>query len=325
MHTHYNTKPVTRSTKYSHLTFNDRLNIERWKKEGKSNREIARLLGKAPQTINNEIKRGLTRQQVRKGKFELVYIADVAQRHYANNRSRSVKPTHLTSEMKETIVYYIKSNKYSPEMMVKRKIVSAAISTIYYWIHHGHLGLTAKDMLYPRRKKATKKSGSDSFRQKGQSIEERPNHINLRTEYGHYEIDTVLLTRQTKQCLLVMTDRQTRHQIIRLIPNRTTESVNSALKKILTQYQIKSITADNGVEFYRLSEVFDYDHIYFAHPYCSQERGTNENHNRLIRRFLPKGTKETTPEEVAQIENWINHYPKKIFNYRTPFEMMTTG
>ncbi|MBK0348775.1 IS30 family transposase, partial [Aerococcaceae bacterium zg-ZJ1578] len=72
-------------------------------------------------------------------------------------------------------------------------------------------------------------------------------------------------------------------------------------------------------------EVFDDHSIYYAHPYCSHERGTNENHNRLIRRFLPKGTKETTQEVVAKIENWINHYPKKIFGYKTPFEMTYTG
>ncbi|AJD71940.1 transposase-like protein, IS1239 [Streptococcus pneumoniae] len=121
-------------------------------------------------------------------------------------------------------------------------------------------------------------------------------------------------------CLLVLTDRRTRHQIIRLIPNKSAEAVNQALKLILKQQQILSITADNGTEFNRLSDVFSEEHIYYAHPYASWERGTNENHNRLIRRWLPKGTKKTTPKEVAFIENWINNYPKKCLNYKSPRE-----
>ncbi|MBF9640970.1 IS30 family transposase, partial [Streptococcus pseudopneumoniae] len=129
---------------------------------------------------------------------------------------------------------------------------------------------------------------------------------------GHYEIDTVLLTRVKNYCLLVLTDRRTRHQIIRLIPNKSAEAVNQALKLILKQHQILSITADNGTEFNRLSDVFSEEHIYYAHPYASWERGTNENHNSLIRR--------TTPKEVAFIENWINNYPKKCLNYKSPRE-----
>ncbi|WP_421673733.1 transposase, partial [Streptococcus pseudopneumoniae] len=73
-------------------------------------------------------------------------------------------------------------------------------------------------------------------------------------------------------------------------------------------------------EFNRLSDVFSEEHIYYAHPYASWEKGTDENHNRLIRRWLPKGTKKTTPKEVAFIENWINNYPKKCLNYKSPRE-----
>ncbi|CYL15567.1 IS30 family transposase [Streptococcus pneumoniae] len=267
------------TTKGKHLTIDSRRLIERWKKEGKSNREIASLLGKAPQTIHTEIKRGTVRQCLGKGRFKEVYSADYAQQSYENNRKRSVKKSSVTKELKEKILHY-HNQKFSPD----------------------------------------KKQASTNFKPAGQSIEQRSEAINLRLENGHYEIDTVLLTRAKNYCLLVLTDRKSRHQIIRLIPNKSAEVVNQALKLILKQHKILSITADNGTEFNRLFDVFSEEHIYYAHPYASWERGTNENHNRLIRRWLPKGTKKMTPKEVAFIEKWINNYPKKYLDYKSPRE-----
>ncbi|VMU82837.1 IS1239 transposase [Streptococcus pneumoniae] len=261
------------------MTIDSRRLIERWKKEGKSNREIASLLGKAPQTIHTEIKRGTVRQCLGKGRFKEVYSADYAQQSYENNRKRSVKKSSLTKELKEKILHY-HNQKFSPD----------------------------------------KKQASTNFKPAGQSIEQRSEAINLRLENGHYEIDTVLLTRAKNYCLLVLTDRKSRHQIIRLIPNKSAEVVNQALKLILKQHKILSITADNGTEFNRLFDVFSEEHIYYAHPYASWERGTNENHNRLIHRWLPKGTKKMTPKEVAFIEKWINNYHKKCLNYKSPRE-----
>ncbi|CGF14160.1 IS1239 transposase [Streptococcus pneumoniae] len=274
------------TTKAKHLTIDSRRLIERWKKEGKSNREIASLLGKAPQTIHTEIKRGTVRKCLGKGRFKEVYSADYAQQSYENNRKHSVKRSSVTKELKEKILHY-HNQKFSLD----------------------------------------KKQASTNFKPAGQSIEQRPEAINLRLENGHYEIDTVLLTRAKNYCLLVLTDRllvltnrKSRHQIIRLIPNKSAEVVNQALKLILKQHKILSITADNGTEFNRLSNVFSEEHIYYAHPYASWERGTNENHNRLIRRWLPKGTKKMTPKEVAFIEKWINNYPKKCLDYKSPRE-----
>lgn len=310
--------------KGKHLTIGERRLVERWKKEGKSNREIARLLGKAPQTIHNEIKRGQVRQQTKKGKFVLVYSADYAQTSYQTKRQRSVKKLSLTKDLKETICHYNKQ-KVSPEMMVRAKDIKVGISTIYYWIHNGHLGLSKEDMLYPRKEKTERRKASPSFKPAGKSIEERPESINDRLENHHYEIDTLVLTREKNNCLLVLTDRRSRHQIIRMIPDKSSQSVNQELVHILKTYPIKSLTADNGREFNRLSEVFSPENIYYAHPYSSWERGTNENHNRLIRRWLPKGTKKTTPKEVAFIENWINNYPKRCLDYKSPNEFLIGG
>ncbi|WP_152165543.1 helix-turn-helix domain-containing protein, partial [Streptococcus pneumoniae] len=154
------------TTKAKHLTIDSRCLIERWKKEGKSNREIASLLGKVPQTIHTEIKRGTVRQCLGKGRFKEVYSADYAQQSYENNRKRSVKKSSLTKELKEKIL-------------------------------HNHNQKFSLD----------KKQASTNFKPAGQSIAQRPEAINLRLENGHYEIDTVLLTRAKNYCLLVLTDR----------------------------------------------------------------------------------------------------------------------
>ncbi|HES9459891.1 TPA: helix-turn-helix domain-containing protein, partial [Streptococcus pneumoniae] len=102
------------TTKAKHLTIDSRRLIERWKKEGKSNREIASLLGKVPQTIHTEIKRGTVRQCLGKGRFKEVYSADYAQQSYENNCKRSVKKSSVTKELKEKILHY-HNQKFSPD------------------------------------------------------------------------------------------------------------------------------------------------------------------------------------------------------------------
>ena len=198
-------------------------------------------------------------------------------------------------------------------------------STIYYWINKGFFGLKRSVLNYARKRKKKEKEEVKRVRILGKTIEERLKEINNREEVGHYEIDTVILRKEKGQCLLTLTDRKSRYEIIRLIKDKTVKSVNKALKEVLKEYEIKSITENNGLEIARLYEVFDYGNIYYAHPYSSYERGSNENHTRLIRRFLPKGTKNTTQQRVAFIEDWINNYPKKLFNYKTPFEVFSIG
>ncbi|MCS4488676.1 IS30 family transposase [Streptococcus sciuri] len=310
--------------KGKHLTIADRQCIERWLKEGLSNREIARRLAKAPQTINNDVKRGLVRQQVRKGKYELVYSADFAQSNYQRKRQKSVKPTYLTKELKKAISHYL-NQKYSPEMMGKAGRGSAPISTIYDWCHNGQLGLTKENMFSPRNNKVQTKKASPVFKPAGKSIDERPESINKRKRIGDFEIDTVIQTRAKNECLLTLTDCKSRQQLIRLIPNRSASAVNLALLDILEEYDIKSITTDNGREFVRLANAFDEKNSYYAHPYSSWERGTSENYNRLIRMWLPKGSKNAAQKLVAFIKRWINQYSKKLLDDKSPLEVEYNG
>ena len=117
-------------------------------------------------------------------------------------------------------------------------------------------------MLYPRKEKAKKKQASPNFKPAGKSIEEWPKIINRRERFRDMEIDTVIQTRAKNECLLTLMDIKRRYQMIRLIPDKTATSVKHALKEILKDDRIHSITADNGTEFSRLSEGFDPEHIY---------------------------------------------------------------
>ncbi|MCI3860896.1 IS30 family transposase [Lactococcus garvieae] len=103
--------------------------------------------------------------------------------------------------------------------------------------------------------KPKKQRGTQPKRPLGLSIENRPESINERSEYGHWEIDTVLLTKEKGECLLTLTERMTRLEIIRLIPDKTTQSVNQALREL--NFLARSVTSDNGKEFAKLSEVLE--------------------------------------------------------------------
>lgn len=171
----------------------------------------------------------------------------------------------------------------------------------------------------------------------GESIEQRPEEIDEREEFGHWEGDTVYSgkgKRKTTRALLTLTERKTRKEIIIAIPNRKAETVVKALDALERKLGarrfraiFKSITFDNGTEFAAAEELerscvnkrLPRTKVYFCHPYSSWERGTNENTNGMIRRRFPKGTNfaAVTNTQIAQAENWINNYPRKILGYKS--------
>lgn len=306
------------TTKGKHITEKERHLIEKWTKEGKSNREIGRLLGKSHQTINNEIKRGSVDLSYTGGGIE--YSAQKAQASYNHLRLAVGRNDSWTVE-KETIIREKIKLKFSPEIISQLPNMPSC-TTIYTWIYKGWIAnVSRKDLIYPRKPKTLKSTEKRPPRKMNAlSIEQRPQVINDRVEAGHFEIDLVILNKKRGQQLLTLTDRKTRYEIIRVIPDKTADSVNHALRQITQRYLIKSITADNGSEFMRLDEVLDCP-IYYAHPYASYERGTNENANRLIRRWFPKGTTAVSSDEVTAVEEWMNHYPRKLFNYLAPIEL----
>jgi IS30 family transposase len=170
---------------------------------------------------------------------------------------------------------------------------------------------------------------------KGRSIEDRPESAQSREEYGHWEMDCVVGSR--KACLLVLTERKTREELLFKLAAKTQDYVIAAIDKLERQYKrrfpmvFKTITMDNGGEFLdvkRLQTSCLYEKCkrttaYYAHPYSAWERGSNENANRLIRRFIPKGTDigKYTNADIKRIEHWMNNYPRRMFKYKTANDM----
>ena len=183
----------------------------------------------------------------------------------------------------------------------------------------------------PRRN--TKPSRVKKHKKKlGKSIAERPSSIDNREEFGHWEIDTVVGEKSKDDCvLLTIVERKTRNAIIHKIASKTAEAVTEALNTIRNIYGdkfsdiFKTITGDNGSEFADLSilEAETDTKVYFTHPYSSFEKGTNERHNGLIRRFIPKRKRisDYSSDDIAYIEEWMNTLPRRILNYKTPEEL----
>ena len=226
------------TTTYNHLSLAERQLIEKWFKEGMSRRQIAKLLGRSHQTINNEVKRGQVQQMDTFGAYHIVYSSKYAHQQYHKQRKKSIKNTKLDKLVLEKIVHYIKA-KVSPEVIAKAKFNGQiSYSSIYNWIYNGKLGLKRKDMLYPHKTKVIK-TVSANPRVYGKSIEERPEDINRRNELGHWEIDTVVLTRAKNKVLLTLTERKSRLEIIRIIADKSSEAVNSELKALTQNFQFK--------------------------------------------------------------------------------------
>lgn len=173
------------------------------------------------------------------------------------------------------------------------------------------------------------------------SIDQRPKVVETREQPGHWEIDLVVCpTRGSNTALLTLVERKTRHLICRKLPDKSQESVVQAINGIEREYGaarfrkvFKSITADNGSEFLDVDalekSVFSNKKrtaFYYADPYCSWQRGTNENTNRIIRRFIAKSQDiaKFTKKAIKHFTDWINNYPRKIRDYSTPAELFET-
>ena len=339
----------TKSKKGKHLNYSERQSIERWFNRDKRTKvEISMLLDRNEKTIRNEIKRGLVKNLTTELVEIWVYSADVAQKKYEYYLKAKGPKLKIDNdyELKEYVEKSIKKDKKSPEVIAKEikemnfKTKMCA-RTIRNNIASGDIyDIKSKDMIYNKVYKEKNKDKKVCEKVPPEkSIDYRPEEANTRDEYGHWEGDLVVGKRKRGAALLTFTERMTREEIIIKIPSKEAKEVAKALDKLERKYgkefskKFKTITFDNGPEFrsWKLLEC-SYDKrkkkprtiVYYAHPYRSGERGSNENNNRLIRRFIPKKTDITpiTEEFIQWIENWINNYPRAMFKYKSTNQIL---
>lgn len=336
--------------KNKHLTYSERIRIEVMVQGNKSTEQIAQIIGCRQRTIQRELKRGKVQQlDGRTWEYYDSYSAYAAQRKYDENK-QSKGPTLKIGhdhDMCEFIENEIKDKK-APDVIASlirnndAFKVKICTKTIYNYLEKNIFFDVGYDDLTCGHYKKAKGKGMNrpSFNNiRGRSIEERPEEVKERKVHGHWEMDLMVGGKGgSKEVLLTVTERSTKKEILRKLPDKTQESVIKALDvmerqigRVKFRKKFKSITVDNGSEFLNssmmerscLSKKKQRTMVYYAHPYSAYERGTNENMNRMIRRFIPKGTdlSQYSNKEIKRIENWFNNYPRKILNYRTPDEV----
>ena len=329
--------------KYKHITYAERTMIETWyNKDKKSKKEIAALLHKSERTIRREINRGIVEIKGYNWEELTEYSAMVAQEKYKYGMTSKGPELKLDSDIKlvEHIEKEITVNKKSPEVISKQLKeygfeIEISGRTIRNAIYSGLIFNKVKQGKIIYKKEYNNKNKEQRVSKMvpaEKSIEYRPKEANSRNVYGHWEGDLVAGKQGTKTVLFTLTERMTRQEIIMKLPNKETKTIAKALDKIERRYggkfysTFKSITFDNGVEFmgYKGLEKSclrkkERTSVYYAHPYCSGERGSNENNNRLIRRFIPKGMDMTNIKitKIKEIEDWINNYPRAMFDYKS--------
>ena len=331
----------TESRKNKHLNFKERMTIEIRLKDGFSVYKIAKELGRSINTITNEINRGTT-TQIRQGKHIKIYLADTGETVYTKNRLNSCRPFKMLdcSEFINYTVDKIKNDSWSPDACVGEAIANGRFEryqmvctkTLYNYIDLGLLDVKNTDLPIKLRRNTKSTRVKKHKKKLGSSISERPIDINSRTEFGHWEIDTVIGEKSNNDnVLLTILERKTRYAIVLNILSKTANAVMDAFSRLRSLFWeqfsqvFKTITGDNGSEFADLSTIESETDtkVYFTHPYSSFEKGTNERHNGLIRRFIPKGKRisDYSSDDIAFIEEWMNTLPRRILNYKTPEEL----
>jgi len=322
--------------KYKHLSIEEREKIQELLWQKTSIRDIAKVIGRSPSSIGREINRN-------KPKIFNSYAPRLANNRALEKRKERGRKLRLKSFfIRRYVIDHLKEG-YSPEQIsgrLKLEYPNERISheSIYQYIYNqawreGHAGIMKpgyhdlRVYLKRRHKRRIAKGmrrGQRIFKHKGISIEERPKEVEKRQILGHWEGDSMVSMKSTVG-LNTLVERKSGLVLISKIRNKTMEETSNTVIKRLRNIPCKTLTLDNG------SENFGYEDIqkklqiscYFAHPYCSGERGTNENTNGLIRHYFPKGTDFDLIEEEAiqAVERTLNNRPRKRLGWRTPLEV----
>ena len=335
--------------KKPHLTEAERKTIERMLREGANKGEIARALYRDKSTIKREIRRGSVVQQKSKPYesrnpkseriYETVYFADAGQRVYKQNRANCGSKNKVA--VCADLVAFVEGKvlgpqKWSPDAAIGYALTkgkyagqSFTTKTFYNWVDDGLVKVKNIDLLLKVRRKPTRVR---KRRKKilGKSIETRPATVENREEFGHWEGDGIV-GKNRKGQLITIVERKTGIGLLFNAGSREEGKIIEILDSLETEYGrhfpniFKSITFDNGSEFSNsvAMECGGRTEVYYAHPYSSFERGTNENWNGIVRRFIPKGRSFDNLDDasIKRITHYINTLPRKRFGYKTPLDL----
>ncbi|WP_130871337.1 IS30 family transposase, partial [Intestinimonas massiliensis (ex Afouda et al. 2020)] len=276
---------------------------------------------------------------------EVRYSADKAQQTHDYNQTAKGRPLKIGTDRAyaDFLERKILDNRFSPAAALAAARAEGhqtviCISTLYSYIDKGVFLHLTNAHLWEKSKR--KKRGYAPIKRIAHpqlpNIADRPEQIDQRREPGHWEMDLIVGHAGSRAVLLTLTERTTREELIFKLPNRKAETIRTVFDKLERSMgksrfmsKFRSITTDNGSEFLQYDQLrrsiytgtrFD---VYYCHSYAAWEKGTNENHNRMIRRFFPKGTdfSKVTKKRIAEIQDWMNGYPRKILGWRTPEEM----
>lgn len=326
--------------KNKHLNYEERIKLEALYKLGLKPASIGKQLGdRNRRTIEREIAKGMVTQLTTQLISYEIYSAEVGQQIYdrnATNKGPALKigKDHKLVEYLEKSIGKEKKSPYAALQNIKncelKFDTTLCVKTLYNYIDSNlFLNISNKDLLV---KKDGKKRDYHKIRQaitnvKGTSISDRPIEIDNREEFGHWEMDTVVGKQGSKTVLLVLSERMTRQELIFKIKSKSQSEVVRIINKLERKYgkefkdKFRSITTDNGCEFLNFEGIeksilnkSNRTKMFYAHPYSSWERGTNENINKMIRRFIPKGIDISifTEKDIIRIQNWINNYPRLV-------------
>lgn len=332
--------------KQHYMTREERYKLEAYLEAGRGISWISHKMGFCRQTIYNELQRGLCEQvKNRHGIYrdELHYSADKAQQLHKYNQTNKGRPIKLGNDhaYAEFLERKILQDRYSPAaaLAAARKIgfsTEVCINTLYSYIEKRvFLQLTNKALWVKGKRKTQGEHPIHRIAHpKLPSITERSELITQRTEPGHWEMDLVVGKAGSHPVLLTLTERRSRQEMIFKLPDRkaaTIRGVFDHLESTMPNFRrrFRSLTTDNGSEFLEYEKLRQSIHggirfeIYYCHSYAAWEKGTNENHNRMIRRWFPKGTdfSKVSKKRIAELQSWMNNYPRKVLGWKTPNEM----
>ena len=303
---------------YHHFTTYDRGRIESLHKEGYSARKIGTAIGRHHSSVARELRKN----------NGYVYTAEAAQRSYEVRRQRSKPVGKFTTELAQVVEAKL-AETWSPEQIASSILIGIlSFKTIYAWLYQSRLNRGDLKALRQKgkRRKPIEARGKFAI---GQTIADRPKEVKSRETFGHWELDTVVSSRgQSKGCFATFVERKSRLYTAMKMPDRSASSMENAITQVCTAMPYKAFktaTTDRGKEFAchgAIREKLGLP-LYFADPYCSWQRGSNENANGLLREFYPKKTDLAKIDADELIKNLflINSRPRKCLGWKTPIQV----